>query len=490
MTTTPQRPAADWSVWRTTSLSGSSPSGETLTLTAPATGEVLTTLPAASAADVDTAVTAARRAQKEWAARTYDQRAAVLRKAAALLEADPERILKWLVPESGSGLGKASFEVSLLTGELHECAALTSQPYGELLRSNRPRLSLARRIPLGVVGVISPFNFPAILSLRSVAPALAVGNAVILKPDPRTPVSGGLALAELLAEAGLPEGLLHVLPGGAEAGQALVAHPGVPCISFTGSTGAGRAIASAAAPLLKRVHLELGGNNALLVMPDADVEAAASAAAWSSFLHQGQICMTAGRHIVHSSIAAKFTDLLARKAEQIRVGDPADPANALGPVIDERQRDKVHAIVTATVEQGAKLLAGGAYDGLFYRPTVLAAVRTDSPAFREEIFGPVAPVVTYETTDEAISLVNDSEYGLSVSILTGDAFGAYELSERIESGMVHINDATVDDEPTIPFGGMKASGVGGHFGGAAANLESFCQTQWVTAQASIQGYPF
>jgi benzaldehyde dehydrogenase (NAD) len=491
LTTTADRSTTDWAIWETTHFSGASGNEADIRVTAPATGEVLTTVRAATVDDVDRAVAAAKQAQKAWAARTYDQRAAVFRKAAQLLEADPDRILRWLVPETGSGLGKAGFEVSgLVVGELNECAALTSQPYGELLQSTKRRLSVARRVPMGVVGVIAPFNFPTVLALRSVAPALAVGNAVVLKPDPRTPVSGGLAIAELLAEAGLPDGLLHVLPGGAEVGKSLVTHPDVPCISFTGSTAAGRAIAAAAAPLLKKVHLELGGNNALLVLPDADIQAAASAAAWGSFLHQGQICMTAGRHIVHSSIAEEFTAALAEKARNIPVGDPTDPANALGPIIDESQRDKVHAIVTASVDQGAVVAAGGEYDSLFYRPTVLAGVSADSPAFRQEIFGPVAPVTTYDTLDEAVDLINDSEYGLSVGILTGDAFAAFELAGRIESGMVHINDQTVDDEPTIPFGGMKASGAGGHFGGVRANLESFCETQWVTVQSTIERYPF
>ncbi|MFJ8109099.1 aldehyde dehydrogenase family protein [Streptomyces sp. NPDC096132] len=463
--------------------------GEPLEVTAPATGKVLTTVGTATPADVDRAVDLARKAQREWAALPYDRRAAVFRTAAALLEADPDRLIRRLVPEAGSGQGKAAFETGLVVSEFHQAAALAAEPYGELLRSTRPRLSLARRIPLGVVGVISPFNFPGILSTRSVAPALALGNAVVLKPDPRTPVSGGLALAELLAEAGLPEGLLHVLPGGADVGEALVTHPGVPCVSFTGSTAAGRAIAAATGPLLKKVHLELGGNNALLVLPDADVDAAASAGAWGSFLHQGQICMTTGRHLVHSSIAERYVGKLAEKAAAISVGDPADPRHALGPVIDERQRDRVHDIVTRSVAQGARLAAGGTYDGLFYRPTVLADVPHDSPAFTEEIFGPVAPVTTYETVEEAIGIVNSSEYGLSVAVLTQDVYGALELAGRIESGAVHINDQTVDDEAVAPFGGVKSSAAGGRFGGTA-NLDTFTEVQWVTAQAAIERYPF
>ena len=463
--------------------------GGAMDVVAPATGQVIGTVGAATRTDLDAAVASAQAVQREWAALPYDQRAKVFRTAAALLEAHPDRLADWLVPEAGSGAGKAGFEVFLVVSELQQCAALTAEPYGELLRSFKPRLSLVRRVPLGVVGVISPFNFPAILSMRSVAPALAVGNAVVLKPDPRTSISGGLALAELFAEAGLPGGLLHVLPGGADVGAALVGHPDVPCISFTGSTAAGRAIATAAGPLLKKVHLELGGNNALLVLPDADVDAAASAGAWASFLHQGQICMTAGRHLVPRHLVSEYVAKLADKAKNIPVGDPADPANVLGPIIDASQRDRVHDIVTRSVEQGARLVAGGSYNELFYQPTVLAEVPLDAPAFAEEIFGPVAPVAGYDTVDEAVDIINASEYGLSVAILTGDTYGAIELAGRIKSGAVHINDQTVDDEAVAPFGGTKASGTGGRFGGKAS-LDTFSDVQWITAQGQIERYPF
>ncbi|KQW46088.1 benzaldehyde dehydrogenase [Nocardioides sp. Root1257] len=463
---------------------------ETLTVTAPATGKTIGSVGKATTEDLDRAVEQARTAQREWAALPYSARVAVLLKAAQLLEADPGRIAGWLVEEAGSGQGKAGFEVGLMTTELQESAALASHPYGEMLRSSKPRLSIARRVPVGVVGVISPFNFPGILSMRSVAPALALGNAVILKPDPRTSISGGMAIAALFEEAGLPAGVLHVLPGGGDLGAAIVAHPGIPCLSFTGSTAAGRKIGEAAGPLLKKVHLELGGNNALLVMPDADVQAAASAGAWGSFLHQGQICMTTGRHLVHSSIAEEYIAALSEKAKHIPVGDPTDPNIPLGPIIDAHQRDRVHALVTASVEGGATVTAGGAYTDLFYQPTVITNLTLDTPAWAEEIFGPVAPVMVYETLDEAIDIINASEYGLSVGILAGDAYRAFELAGRIESGAVHINDQTVDDEASIPFGGTKASGVGGRFGGPSANLDTFTETQWVTMQADIERYPF
>lgn len=465
-------------------------SGEPLTVTAPGSGSHVGTIGTATPADLDTAVASAKDAQRAWAAAPYTVRAAVMLKAAMLLEANPARLMDVLVREAGSAQGKAGFEVGLVASELKESAALASHPYGEMLRSGKPRLSVARRVPMGVVGVISPFNFPGILSMRSVAPALALGNAVILKPDPRTSISGGLALAELFEEAGLPEGVLHVLPGGGELGAALVAHDGVSCISFTGSTAAGRRVAEAAAPLLKRVHLELGGNNALLVLPDADVDAAAGVGAWGSFLHQGQICMTTGRHLVHRSIAEAYISALAEKAANVPVGDPTEPTNALGPIIDERQRDNIHSIVTSATEQGATVAAGGKYDGLYYKPTVLTGLSLDNPAWTNEIFGPVAPVVVYDDLDEAIDIINSSEYGLSVSILTSNPYQAYELCDRIESGAIHINDATVDDEAVIPFGGTKASGAGGRFGGPQANIETFMETQWITMQADIERYPF
>ncbi|QZY51045.1 benzaldehyde dehydrogenase [Leucobacter tenebrionis] len=464
-------------------------SGGVAEIRAPGSGAALGSIALATPADLDAAVASATAAQREWARRPYSERATVMLRAAQLLGEHPERLTDLLVPESGSGKGKAGFETGLVVSELQEAAALASHPYGEMLRSVKNRTSLARRVPLGVVGVISPFNFPAILAMRSVAPALALGNAVILKPDPRTALSGGLVLAELFEEAGLPSGVLHVLPGGGDLGAALVEHPAVPCISFTGSTAAGRRIGEAAAPLLKRVHLELGGNNAMLVLPDADVEAAASVGAWGSFLHQGQICMTTGRHLVHRSMADEYIAALAEKARGIPVGDPRDGL-PLGPIIDEGQRDRVHSWVSSAVEHGASVVTGGEYDGLYYRPTVLDGVAPDNPAWTEEIFGPVAPVQVYDDVDEAVDIINASDYGLSVSIITSDAYGAYLLADRIESGAVHINDATVDDEAVVPFGGIKASGVGGRFGGPQANLDTFTNTQWVTMQHEPERYPF
>ena len=462
--------------------------GGSAPIVAPATGDVLGTTGVADVQDVTEASTAAAAAQRDWAAASYADRAAVLRRAGALIEEHADELRGWVTRETGAVDGLARFAVGVAAQECYEAAALASRSPGEILPTAEPRLSLLRRVPVGVVGVISPFNVPLILSIRSVAPALALGNAVVLKPDLRTPVSGGFAIARVLAEAGLPEGVLHVLPGGAEAGTALVADPRVRVVSFTGSSRTGRAVAELAARHLKRVHLELGGNSALIVLEDADVDRAVSAAAWGSYLHQGQICMTTGRHLVHESIAESYVEALAAHANALPVGDPTGPV-ALGPLIDAGQRDKVHALVTSTVDAGARLVAGGTYDGLFYRPTVLDDVRTDMPAYANEVFGPVAPVVRFASAEEAVRLAAASDYGLSLSILTGDAMRGLALAEQIPTGIVHINDQTVNDEAVAPFGGVLDSGTGARFGGSA-NLDAFTDSRWITVRGQIPEYPF
>jgi benzaldehyde dehydrogenase (NAD) len=313
---------------------------------------------------------------------------------------------------------------------------------------------------------------------------------VLLKPDPRTAVSGGAAIARIFEEAGLPAGVLHVLPGGADVGEAVVEDPLVRTVSFTGSTAAGLKVAEAAARQLKRVHLELGGNSAIVVLDDADLDRVVSAAAWGSFLHQGQICMTTGRHIVHERLFGEYVERLAAKAERLSVGDPAAADVDLGPLIDVAQRDKVHAAVTASVEAGARVRAGGEYDGLFYRPTVLEGMSVEMPAWSEEVFGPVAPVSSFSTLDEAAALAAATPYGLVLSIITPDVMKGLELAGRIPSGAVHINDQTVGDKATVPFGGVGVSGNGARFGGTTANLEAFTQVQWVTAKAVVPEYPF
>ncbi|WP_017568850.1 benzaldehyde dehydrogenase [Nocardiopsis halotolerans] len=456
----------------------------------PSTGAVLGRAGVADAHDVAEAGVRAARAQRGWAAASFEERAAVLRRAGRVLEDNAEEVMGWLRREGGAAAGMAGFQVRVAAGECFEAAALASQPHGEVLRTGKPRLSFSRQVPVGVVGVIAPFNVPLILGIRSVAPALAVGNAVILKPDPRTAVCGGAVLAEVFRRAGVPEGVLQVLPGGAAAGEALVADPHVRVISFTGSTEAGRRVGEAAGRHLKRAHLELGGNSPLVVLDDVDVESASSVGAWGSFLHQGQICMTTGRHLVHEAVADAYVERLAERAEALTVGDAEVDGSQLGPVIDASQRDRIHALVTGSVEAGARLRAGGTYEGLFYRPTVLEGVGATTPACAREVFGPVAPVVRFSSIDELVELANSTEYGLSLGVLTTNPMRGMEIADRVPSGIVHINDQTVDDEAVAPFGGVGDSGTGARFGGTRANVEAFTETQWVTMRADPARYPF
>jgi benzaldehyde dehydrogenase (NAD) len=468
----------------------SAATGESVAIWEPATGAELGQRADGTVADVHDAVARAAEQQRDWASSPYEERAAVLRRAGDLFNQHAEEIQEWIMREAGSVAPKAQLETHTAAQECYEASALPSRPYGQLLATAKPRLSFARRRPAGIVAVISPFNFPLILSIRSVAPALALGNAVILKPDPRTAVSGGLILARIFADAGLPPSMLQVIPGGADVGRALVESPAVRIISFTGSTAAGRGVGETAGRLLKRAHLELGGNSALIVLEDADLEPALSAAAFGSFIHQGQVCMTTGRHLVHESLYERYVEGLVAKAEHLPVGDPTSGSVALGPIIDAGQRDRIHELVSSSLRSGATLAAGGTYDGLFYRPTVVTDVSTDTPVWSQEVFGPVAPVARFSSLEEAAQLANDTEYGLSLGILTHDVMRALALAEQIHSGIVHINDQTVDDEAVAPFGGVAASGTGSRFGGPEANVEAFTETQWVTAQGEIATYPF
>jgi benzaldehyde dehydrogenase (NAD) len=455
----------------------------------PATGDVLGSVGMASTEDVTRAARTAAAAQVEWARTPPEQRAAVLRRAGDLWERHAEEIQGWIVRESGAIPPKAQLETHIAAQECFEAAALPSHPAGDVLTTNDERWSFARRRPVGVVTVIAPFNFPLILSIRAVAPALALGNAVLLKPDPRTSVCGGVALVRIFEEAGLPSGLLSLLPGGADIGAAVVEAAEVRVVCFTGSTAAGRKVGEACARQLKRAHLELGGNNALIVLPGADLDLAASAGAFASFLHQGQICMTAGRHLVHESLVEAYVAKLAEKAEHLPVGDPVGGTVALGPIIDDTQLSRIGGLVDDSVAAGATLRAGGKAEGPFFPPTVLTGVTPDSPVWRDEVFGPVAPVMSFATTDEAVELANANEYGLSVGIL-GDVGEAMRIADRLVSGKVHINEQTVMDEANAPFGGMKSSGNGSRIGGAQANLESFTELQWLTMRPDIAPYPF
>src|ERR1700728_2067073 len=375
--------AVDWSGRIFTGSWTPAQGGGTLTSIEPATGQTLAEVGLAGKDDVAASAKQARAAQPAWAATPGHERAALIRNVARVLEDNRAEFETWLVREGGAVPGKAAFEVGLVLGELWEAAALPTQSWGHLLATAEPgRESIAQRLPLGVVGVISPWNFPQILSVRAVAPALALGNAVVLKPDVQTAVSGGVLIARLFELAVLSEGLLHVLPGDAGPGAALTDNPDVAMISFTGSTAVGRLVGEAAGRTLKRVSLELGGNNALIVLDDADLDIASSAGAWSAFLHQGQVCMTAGRHIVVESIADRYLERLTKRAENLPVGNPYTEQVALGPLINARQLANVDRIVTETIEAGARLSTGGTHKDLYYPQTVLAGVTPDMAAFR------------------------------------------------------------------------------------------------------------
>jgi len=455
----------------------------------PASGRLLHQVGRATTDDVHAAVEQARAAQRAWAATSPRERAAVFHRAASILQAHAAAAAALIARETGAILPKGEHEVREAIVLLQRAAAMPLQAQGQVLPSTPGRLSLARQLPLGVIGVISPFNFPLVLSLRSVAPALAVGNAVIVKPDPRTPYAGGFVLAEVLAQAGLPKGLLHVLPGGADVGQALVEARGVPMIAFTGSTAAGRKIGELAGRHLKKVSLELGGKNALIVLDDADLDKAVSAIAFGAWFHQGQICMATGRVLVHRSIAAELTRRLAEKAKHLPVGDPATSPVALGPIIDQRQLQNVKDIVDASVGAGAVVEAGATHEGLFYAPTVLSNVAPGMRAFDEEVFGPVASVTVFDTDDEAVALANHTEYGLSAGVISASVGRAMAIGERLHTGLLHINDQTVADEVVNPFGGTGASGNGTSVGGPA-DWEQYTHWQWVTVKDAVPQYPF
>lgn len=462
----------------------------TIEVREPATSELLGRVGASEPGDLPRVVAKAHAGQREWASWPADKRAALMRRAAQFFEANRDGIVDLIVRETGGVRGKGETEIQGTIDEFYHSAALLIQPEGELLPSPNPsRLSLARRVPIGIVGVIAPWNFPMLLAMRSVAPAIALGNAVILKPDPQTSIVGGALLARVFELAGLPEGVFSVINGGADVGEALVEAPGVRMITFTGSTGVGRKVGELAGRNLKKVALELGGKSPFIVLDDADLDAAASAGAWGSFLHQGQICMASGRHIVHRKVADEYVAILAAKAAALPVGDPFRQQVAIGPIINSRQIERVHQIVTDTIAAGATLATGGEYHGLYYKPTVLTQVAAGMPAYDLEIFGPVAPVVVVDSEEEAIRVANDTEYGLSGAVQTGSLERGLRVAQQIRSGLVHINDQTIADMAGIPFGGSGASGNGSRFG-STTNIDEFTEWQWMTIGGQPTRYPF
>ena len=455
----------------------------------PASGKTLSHTGFGNALDIDAATAVAAAAQPAWAALGARDRAGILRRAAEILERDAEAMAMLVARESGGILPKGQHEIRETVALLHSAAALALAPRGEVLANPPGRLSYARRVARGVVGIISPFNFPLILSVRAVAPALATGNAVVLKSDPQTPLSGGVLIARAFEEAGLPAGVLQVVPGGAEAGEALCLSKQVQMIQFTGSTAVGRRVGELAGRTLKKVSLELGGNNALIILDDADLDLAVNNAAWGAWLHQGQICMASSRIFVQQSIAAEFTRRLAERAGHLPVGDPITGQVALGPVISERQLQRIKGIVADSVKAGAKIEAGGTSRDLFHDATVLSGVKPGMRAFDEETFGPVANVITFGTDEEVLELANRHDGSLAAAVISRSVGRAMRITDRLKSGMVHINDQTVNDDGNNPFGGPGVAGAGAAVGGPA-DLDEYTCWQWVTIKDTPPTYPF
>src|SRR5262245_26157714 len=376
----------------------------------PATGEVCGKVADATRSDATAAIAAASEAQPAWARMPHSQRARLLSKAADVLESRQKEFQDALVDEGGAWIGKTMLETGYSAGVYHAAAAAAYQVNGEILPSDHGKLSLVVREPLGVVSVISPWNFPLILSSRGIAVALAVGNAVVLKPSEETPVSGGLLIAEVLAEAGFPKGVFNVVTCSrdnvAAVGDELISNPTVRGISFTGSTAIGSQVAAKAGGLLKKCCVELGGKDALIVLDDADIEHAVNAATFGAFMHQGQICMSVERVIVHRDVANEFTEKFVANVRKLKVGNPREMANCIGPIINQKQLDKIRDQVEDAVAKGAKVLCGGKHKGLFFEPTVLTNITRDMKVMREETFGPIAPVITVASVDEAVAVAN------------------------------------------------------------------------------------
>ncbi|MFF5536893.1 aldehyde dehydrogenase family protein [Streptomyces cinerochromogenes] len=452
--------------------------------------EKLASITVATVDEVDQAYQAAARAQKKWAETNPYTRRAVFERALRLIEDREQEIADLIIAELGGTRVKAGFELHLAKEFLRESIHLALRPEGRILPSpTEGKENRVYRVPVGVVGVISPFNFPFLLSLKSVAPALALGNAVVLKPHQNTPIAGGTLLAKIFEEAGLPGGLLNVVVTDiAEIGDAFIEHPVPKVISFTGSDKVGRHVATVCAKHFKRAVLELGGNSALVVLDDADLDYAVDAAVFSRFVHQGQVCMAANRVLVDASVADEFTEKFVAKVKTLKVGDPRDPETVIGPVINSAQANAISGTVEQALAEGATALVRGSTTNNLVGPTVLTGVPADSALLRQEVFGPVVFLVPFDGEEEAVRIVNDTPYGLSGAVHTGDIERGVAFAKRIDTGMFHVNDGTVHDEPIVPFGGEKHSGLGRLNG--ETTLEAFTTVKWISVQHGRSGFPF
>ncbi|MDW3685482.1 aldehyde dehydrogenase [Cupriavidus sp. CV2] len=458
----------------------------------PLDGEVATVAPAATVADALSAVDAAAAAFDAWAAIGPSERRALLTKAAHALEARGEAFAAAMAAETGASAMWAGFNVHLAAAGLLEAACLTTQIHGEVIPSDVPgSLAMGVRQPAGVVLGMAPWNAPVILAVRAIALPLACGNTVVLKGSEICPATHGLII-EALQEAGLPKGVVNFVTNApADAGelvQAMIAHPAVRRLNFTGSTRVGKVIAASCATHLKPVVLELGGKAPLLVLDDADIDAAVAGAAFGAFANSGQICMSTERIIVDNKIADAFVAQLAARASSLPLGDPRKGPVVLGSVVDMSTVERCNALIDDALAKGAKLLCGGKADSTLMPATLLDHVTPQMRIYAEESFGPVKPIVRVSGEAEAIACANDNEYGLSSAVFSRDVARAMNVARRIQSGICHINGPTVHDEAQMPFGGVKSSGFG-HFGGQAGIAE-FTDLRWVTVQTTPRRYPF
>jgi acyl-CoA reductase-like NAD-dependent aldehyde dehydrogenase len=466
--------------------------GETFDDPDPFTGDPVARVAAGTREDARRAVEAAAEAFPAWSQAPPAVRQRIFLKAADILDSRSDEIASWLIRETGSAFGFTMFQLQFVPNLFRQAAALAYSPIGEIIPSDTGAFAMGVRRPVGVVGAIAPWNAALILPARAIASPLALGNTVVLKPSEHSPYVGGLHFGEIFAEAGLPPGVLNVVthaPGEAgPIGDELAENPHVRCINFTGSTATGRLLAEKAGRNLKRTVLELGGFNPLIVLRDADLDYAVDASAFGSFLHQGQICMSTRRIIVERPIADAFVEKLAAKTAGLKVGDPSEHDTVIGPLITGDALELVKRRVEDAVSAGARLLAGGEAAGSAYRATLLADVPPDSDLAQLETFGPVAAIEVVDGEDEAIDRANATAYGLASGIITSDPDKGMALAQRIQAGIVHVNDQTVGDEPQMPFGGVKASGLG-RFGGTAA-INEFTELHWITVQSGSHPFPF
>ncbi|GAA0482289.1 aldehyde dehydrogenase family protein [Alkalibacterium indicireducens] len=455
----------------------------------PYTEDLYATVRAASAGDLDKAYESAKRHQKEWEKVSPFEKAGIIRKAIKIIEDRKEEITDILVKDAGSTIAKAQLEIDIVIAVMHLSAEFPFQMETIVNQSMIPgKKNYLQRKPVGVVGVIGPFNFPMNLSMRSVAPALATGNAVVLKPGHQTPVSGGNIIAKVFEEAGLPKGVLQVVhPKISEIGDGFYEHPVPDLISFTGSTGVGKQIGEVCGREVKETILELGGNNAMVVLDDADIETAVKGAIYGRFMHSGQICMATNRIIVDESVYDEFAEKFVEKTKDLKHGDPTQEGTLIGPLIDGGEVDRLLDEVEKAKSEGAEVLLEGKREGNVLTPFILKGTN-DMTTAQNEMFGPVVTLIPAKGEAHALELANDTEQGLSGAVSSSDEKRAFAFAEKMETGMVHINDQSVNDEPYIAFGGVKASGLGRF--GREHSLDEFTTWKWISVQEEPRQYPF